>query len=59
LTEDVDFAIGTTLVGIEGPEEVQSSGIESKAGEISEIISSWCRVVVEHALAKTNVGNAD
>jgi len=31
LTEDVIFAIGTTLVGIEGPDEVQSSGIESKA----------------------------
>jgi len=32
LTEDVIFAIGTTLVRIEGPHEVQSSGIESKAG---------------------------
>jgi len=40
LTEDVDFMIGTTLVGIEGPEEVQSSGIESKMGERSDIISS-------------------
>jgi len=29
-TEDVDFAIGTTLVGIKGPEEVHSPGIESK-----------------------------
>jgi len=43
LTEDVIFAIGTTLVGIEGPDEVQSSGIESKAGERSDIISSWHR----------------
>ena len=33
LTEDVDFTIGTNLVGIEGPEEVQSSGIESKMGD--------------------------
>jgi len=40
LTEDVGFAIGTMLVGIKGPEEVQSSGIELKAGERSEIISS-------------------
>ena len=31
LTEDVDFEIGTILAGIEGPEELQSSGIESKA----------------------------
>jgi len=59
LTEDVSFSIRTTLVGIEGPEEVQSSGIESKAGERSEIISSWCRVAVEHALAKANDGNTD
>jgi len=29
LTEDICFAIETTLVGIEGPEEVHSSGIES------------------------------
>src|SRR5882724_11407010 len=40
LTEDVIFVIGTILVGIKGPEEVQSSGRESKAGERSEIISS-------------------
>ena len=40
LTEDVSFVIRTTLVRIDGPEEVQSSGIESKAGERSEIISS-------------------
>src|SRR5882724_6049282 len=59
LTEDIIFAIGTTLVGIEGPEELQSSGIESKAGERSDIISSWRRVAVEHALAKANDGNAD
>jgi len=32
-TEDINFEIGTTLVGIEGPEESQSSGIESKMGE--------------------------
>src|SRR5882724_11036429 len=59
LTEDVNFAIGTTLVGIEGPEEVQSSGIESKAGEILDIISLWCRVAVEHALARPNDGSTD
>src|SRR5882724_4705263 len=29
LTEDVSFVIRTTLVGIKGPEDVQSSGIES------------------------------
>src|SRR5882724_11375258 len=59
LTEDVIFVIGTTLVGIKGPDEVQSSGIESKAGERSDIISSWRRAAVEHALAKANDGNAD
>ena len=59
LIEDIDFVIGTTLVRIEGPEEVQSSGIESKAGERSEMISSWCRAAVEHALAKANDSNAD
>ena len=59
LTADIDFVIGTTLVGIKGPEEVQSSGIESKAGERSEIISSWCRAAVEHALAKANNSNTD
>ena len=58
LREDVNFVIGTTLVGIECP-EVQSSGIESKAGERSEIISSWHRVAVKHALAKANDGNTD
>jgi len=30
LTEDVNFEIGSILVGIEGPEDLQSSGIESK-----------------------------
>src|SRR5882724_4166238 len=59
LTEDIDFMIGTTLVRIEGPDEVQSSGMESKAGERSDIISSWCREAVEHALARANDGNAD
>src|SRR5882724_13222714 len=59
LTEDVDFAIGTTLVGIEGPEDLQSSGIEAKAGERSDITSSWHRAAVEHTLAKANDGNAD
>src|SRR5882724_7706206 len=59
LTEDVIFAIRTTLVGIKGPEEVQSSGIESKAGERLGIISSWHRAAVEHALAKANDGNTD
>jgi len=58
-TEDVSFAIGTILVRIKGPEEVQSSRIGSNTGERSEIISSWCRVAVEHALAKTNDGNTD
>ena len=32
LTEDINFEIGTTLVRIEGPEELQSSGIESNTG---------------------------
>jgi len=59
LTEDVSFTIRTNLVGIKGPDEVQSSGIESKVGERSNIISSWCRAAVEHALAKANDGNAD
>src|SRR5882724_10484439 len=59
LTEDVSFVIVTTLVRIKGPEEVQSSGIKSKAGERSEIISSWHRVAVEHAKAKANNGNTD
>jgi len=59
LTEDVKFAIGTTLVRIEGPEKLQSSGIESNTGERWEIISLWCRVAVEHTLAKANNGNMD
>jgi len=50
LTEDVSFEIGTTLVGIEGPEEVHSSGIESNTGGILDNISSWRRVVVENTL---------
>ena len=40
LTEDISFEIGTILVGIEGPEELQSSGIESNTGGRSETISS-------------------
>jgi len=59
LTEDVNLAIGITLVRIEGPEELQNSGMESKAGERLEIISLWCRVAVEHALAKANDGKTD
>ena len=59
LTEDVDFEIRTTLVRIEGPEGLQSSGIESNTGGRSEIISSWHRVAVEHALAKAKNGNTD
>jgi len=39
LTEDIGFEIGTILVGIEGPEELQSSGIESNTGGRSEMIS--------------------
>jgi len=56
LTEDIDFAIGTNLVRIEGPDEVQSSGMESKVGERSDIISSWYRVAVRAHLAKANDG---
>src|SRR5882724_8555800 len=59
LTEDIDFEIRTNLVRIEGPDKVQSSGMESKVGERSDIISSWRRAAVEHALAKANDGNAD
>src|SRR5882724_10717033 len=59
LTEDVDFEIGTTLVRIEGPEELQSSGIESNTGGRLEIISLWYRAAVEHTLAKANDGNTD
>jgi len=50
LTEDINFVIKTTLVGIKGPEDVQSSGIESNAGERLDIVSSWCRAAVEHTL---------
>jgi len=39
LTEDVGFEIRTILVRIEGPEELQSSGIESNTGGRSEMIS--------------------
>src|SRR5882724_10834205 len=49
--------IGTNLVGIEGLDKVQSSGMESKVGERSDIIPSWHRVAVEHTLAKANDGN--
>ena len=59
MTEDISFAIGTTLVGIEGPDEVQSSGMESKTGERLDIISLWHRAAVEHTLAKANNGNTD
>src|SRR5882724_6231313 len=59
LTEDVNFEIGTTLVGIKGPEEFHSSGIESNTGERSEMISSWHSVAVEHTLAKANDGKTD
>src|SRR5882672_6441607 len=59
LTEDVFWALETTLVGSEGPEGVHSSGIESNKGERSDIISSWCRAAVEHALTKANDGNTD
>src|SRR5882724_6169080 len=38
LTEDVDFEIGTTLVRIEGPEELHNSGIELNTGERLEMI---------------------
>src|SRR5882672_2607472 len=59
LTEDVFWSLATILVGGDGPEAVQSSGIESNTGERSDIISSWCRAAVEHALAKANDGNTD
>jgi len=39
LTEDINFEIGTTLVGIEGPGELASSGIESNTGERSDMMS--------------------
>src|SRR5882672_4622920 len=59
LTEDVFWVLKTTLVGSKGPEGVHSSGIESNTGERSDIISSWCRAAVEHALAKANNGNTN
>ena len=59
LTEDVFWALATTLVGSEGPEAVQISGIELNTGERSDIISSWHRAAVKHALAKANDGNTD
>jgi len=59
LTEDISFVVGTILVGIEGPEEVQSSGIASKVGERLEIISSWSRAAVDHNLAKANDGSTN
>src|SRR5882724_7887778 len=37
LTEDINFEIGATLFRIKGPEELQSSGIESHTGERSEV----------------------
>jgi len=40
LTEDIGFEIRSILVGIKGPEELQSSGIESNTGGRSEMISS-------------------
>ena len=57
LTEDVFWSLATTLVGSDGPEGVHSSGIESNTGERLDIISSWCRAAVEHALTKANDGN--
>ena len=59
LTEGVFWALATTLVGSEGPEAVQSSGMESNTGERSDIISSSCRAAVKHALAKANDGNTN
>ena len=59
LTEDVFWALATILVGSEGPEAVQSSGIESNTGERSDIISSWRRAAVEHSLTKANNGSTD
>src|SRR5882724_3879299 len=59
LTEDVSFMIGTILVGIKGPEGVQSSRIESNVRYRSDIISSWCRAAVEHTLANANDGNTN
>src|SRR5882724_5513452 len=51
-TEDVGRVIRTTLIGSDGPAEVQTSGIESNTGETSEIIFSWRRAATVHTLAK-------
>jgi len=59
VTEDVGHVIGTTLVGSDGPADVQSSGIELNMGERSEIISLWHRAATVHALAKVTDGNTD
>src|SRR5882672_4710966 len=59
LTEDVFWALTTSLVRSEGREAVQSSGIELNTGERSDIISSWHRAAVENALAKANNGNTN
>ena len=59
MTEGVFWVLATTLVGSEGPEAVQSSGIEPNTGERSDIIFLWCREAVEHALVKANDGNTD
>src|SRR5882672_5888811 len=59
LTEGVFCALATTLVRSEGPEAVQSSGIELNTGERLDIISSWCRPAVKHARSKANDGNTD
>src|SRR5882672_4900860 len=56
-TEDIFWALETTLVRSEGPEGVHSSGIELNTGERSDIISSWHRAAVENALSKANDGN--
>ena len=58
-TEDVGCVIRTTLVGSDGPADVQSSGMESNMGERSEIISLWRRAATLHALAKVTDGNTD
>src|SRR5882724_12996578 len=59
VTEEVGRVIGTTLVRSDGPEDVQSSGIESNTGERSEIISLWRRAATVHALAKVTDSNTD
>ena len=59
LTEDVFWVLETSLVGREGAEGVHSSGIELNRGERSDMISSWHREAVEHALATANDGNTN